>query len=83
MGKKFPTTRHFGDVHVCASAFALGDMELSATLLHELSHRLDNTDDHKYCWASDGYCENLSTEDAIDNADSYAQFARQVLNFLP
>jgi outer membrane protein OmpA-like peptidoglycan-associated protein len=82
MGKRYPV-RHFGDVHVCATAFTLGDEELSATILHELSHRLDNTDDHKYCWAADGYCESVSTEDAIDNADSYAQFARQVWNFSP
>jgi hypothetical protein len=56
-----------------------------------LSHRLDNTSDHRYCFAGDPahpdpgheYCEDLSTRDAIDSADSYAQFALQAFNFLP
>lgn len=85
------STSHYGDVHVCAGAFNQTNEELSATILHELSHRLDNTSDHRYCFAGDPahpnpgheYCEDLPTKEAIDNADSYAQFALQAFNFLP
>ena len=67
---------------VCAAAFANpSDMQqLSATVLHELSHRLDNTNDKKYCPESEGWCSTLNTKAAIDNADSYAQFAREIFN---
>ena len=72
----------YGSVHVCAAAFAsAGNMQqLSMVVLHELSHRLDNTDDEKYCEAHRGYCEDLSTKDAVDNADSYARFAQEIFN---
>jgi outer membrane protein OmpA-like peptidoglycan-associated protein len=73
----------YGDVHVCPAAFNHTPEELGTTILHELSHRLDNTDDHKYCWAGNGYCEDLATVKAVDNADSYAQLALQLFNFLP
>ena len=71
----------FGSVRVCAAAFAFpGNLQiLSTTILHELSHRLDNTDDEKYCRPA-RYCEDLSTTDAIDNADSYARFAQEIFN---
>ncbi len=71
----------FGDVRVCREGFlsSIGNLQkLSATVLHELSHRLDNTTDHAYC--SDPPQCNISTEKAIDNADSYAQYARTVFN---
>ncbi|HYZ79900.1 MAG TPA: M35 family metallo-endopeptidase [Solirubrobacteraceae bacterium] len=73
----------YGDVHVCRAAFNHTPEELGRTILHELSHRLDNTDDHKYCWPENGYCEDLPTDKAVDNADSYAQLALQLFNFLP
>jgi hypothetical protein len=78
----FSPNQAFGTVHVCAAAFANpSDMQqLSATVLHELSHRLDNTNDKKYCPESEGWCSTLSTKAAIDNADSYAQFAREIFN---
>ena len=78
----FSANEAFGTVHVCKAAFDNpGDMqEISATLLHELSHRLDNTNDKKYCSADEGWYSTLSTKAAIDNADSYAQFAREVFN---
>ena len=71
-----------GSVHVCEKAFGtLDNMQtLSHVLLHELSHRLDNTDDHKYCWADEGWCPSLDTKEAIDNADSYAGFAQDYFN---
>jgi outer membrane protein OmpA-like peptidoglycan-associated protein len=77
----FSKSTPYGDVRVCREGFlnSIGDLQqLSATVLHELSHRLDNTSDHAYC--SDPPECNLSTEKAIDNADSYAQYARTVFN---
>ncbi len=79
----FSPNQSYGTVHVCAEAFnRKGDMQhISTTILHELSHRLDNTDDKKYCgFNGEGKCEDLSTEAAIDNADSYAQFAHEYFN---
>ncbi len=78
----FSPNQAFGTVHVCAEAFNTpGDMQqLSATVLHELSHRLDNTSDKKYCEDHVGWCGALSTRAAIDNADSYARFAREIFN---
>jgi outer membrane protein OmpA-like peptidoglycan-associated protein len=75
-------TNKRGAVHVCERAFGSPDdmQQLSASILHELSHRLDNTDDKKYCWPQEGWCSSLSIEAAIDNADSYAQFARDIFN---
>ena len=79
----FSANQAYGAVHVCAAAFQVkSNMQiLSATILHELSHRLDNTDDEKYCgFNSEGLCSTLSTETAIDNADSNAQFAHEIFN---
>ena len=47
-------------------------------MLHELSHRLDNTTRPRLL-RRPPQC-GLSTEKAIDNADSYAQYARTVFN---
>ncbi|MGP6159676.1 MAG: DUF4157 domain-containing protein [Vulcanimicrobiaceae bacterium] len=76
----FSANQSYGVVHVCQEAFNFDMQQLSATVLHELSHRLDNTSDKGYCEASSGYCSALSAEAAIDNADSYAQFARELFN---
>ena len=75
-----PFRKSYGNVHICAVAFnRISNMqELSATVLHELSHRLDGTRDHAYC-KNPPQC-NLSTEKALDTADAYAQFARVVFN---
>ncbi len=82
-GHVFSSPSPYGAVHVCEAAFNTpGNMqELSASVLHELSHRLDSTHDKKYCGTDRlGQCASLSTEAAIDNADSYAQFAREIFN---
>jgi outer membrane protein OmpA-like peptidoglycan-associated protein len=81
-GHVFARDEPSGAVHVCPAAFTkLGPQEFASAVLHELSHRLDNTDDRKYCgFSGEGKCADLSTEKAIDNADSYAQFARDIFN---
>ena len=73
------TPTPYGSVHICAKAFThRGMQELAATVVHELSHRLDNTGDPAYC--SDPPQCNLPTKKALDNADSYAQYARTIFN---
>ena len=75
------TPTPYGSVHVCTEGFinSIGNLqELSSTVVHELSHRLDNTRDHAYC--DDPPQCGLDTAKAIDNADSYAQYARTVFN---
>jgi outer membrane protein OmpA-like peptidoglycan-associated protein len=75
------TSTPHGSVHVCTEGFmrSIGDLQkLSSTVVHELSHRLDNTRDNAYC--SDPPECGLATEKAISNADSYAQYARAVFN---
>jgi hypothetical protein len=75
------TPTPYGNVHVCREGFlnSMGNLQkLSATVVHELSHRLDNTDDHAYC-SNPPQCD-IPTKKAIDNADSYAQYARTVFN---
>ena len=75
-----PFRKSYGNVHICEAAFnnITNMQQLSATVLHELSHRLDGTRDHAYC-KNPPQC-NLSTEKALDTADAYAQFARVVFN---
>jgi outer membrane protein OmpA-like peptidoglycan-associated protein len=75
------TPTPYGTVHVCTEGFlnSIGNLqELSSTVVHELSHRLDNTGDHAYC--DDPPECRLPTAKAIRNADSYAQYARSVFN---
>jgi hypothetical protein len=68
-----------GDIHICEKAFALkNDLHLAAALIHETSHRLDWTTTDVYCgMETNRGCPSLSTKEAEDNADSYAQFARE------
>lgn len=69
-----------GDIHICEEAFALkNDLHLAAALIHETSHRLDWTTTDVYCGmeTNRGCPPSLSTKEAEDNADSYAQFARE------
>jgi outer membrane protein OmpA-like peptidoglycan-associated protein len=78
----FSANEAIGTVRVCAASFDDPEdmQELASTLLHELSHRLDNTSDRQYCTKSRDWCSKLSTKAAIDNADSYSEFARWILN---
>jgi outer membrane protein OmpA-like peptidoglycan-associated protein len=78
----FSPNQAYGGVYVCEEAFSTPEnmQIISHVILHELSHRLDNTDDHKYCWEDEGYCPSLDTKEAIDNADSYAGFAQDYFN---
>ena len=60
-------------VHLCEAAFGREDLDLEATLVHEFSHLFDGTGDEKYCFKD---CSTLDPEEAYENADSYAEFAK-------
>ena len=79
MVRTWPYRRPYGDVHICEAGLkmAYNMQELSATILHEMSHRLDKTRDHQYCWKPG--CD-LPSKTAVDNADSYSRYARDIFN---
>ena len=62
------------NVHLCEAAFGRIDLKLAEILVHEVSHLWDHTEDRSYCW--EGSYSSLSTDAALDNADSFACFAR-------
>jgi hypothetical protein len=64
----------WSDVHLCPVWYSLSPAERANTIIHEIAHDAANRDDEAYIWES-GYSK-LSVEDAIDNADSYSNFAQ-------
>jgi Domain of unknown function (DUF4157)/Lysine-specific metallo-endopeptidase len=71
-----------GDIRICVgvlrgkSATCIG-----RTILHEFTHYFFNTEDHAYCKSGCGFSTcppSLTTEQALDNADSYACFAYEL-----
>jgi hypothetical protein len=76
-GLPFWTWGPKGDIHVCEQAFKLDPVKLATVLIHETSHRLDWTTTDEYCGMETNRGCKLSTAKAEDNADSYAQFARE------
>lgn len=67
----------FSDIHLCPLWFGLSAREKAVTVVHEMGHKYAGLDDEAYEFEA-GY-RRLSTADAVDNADSYACFARDVL----
>jgi hypothetical protein len=65
------------DIHLHPMWFSQGLTERARIIVHEACHKYDNDDDHAYYWQS-GYAR-LSVKEAIDNADSYATFCRDVM----
>jgi outer membrane protein OmpA-like peptidoglycan-associated protein len=64
---------HGANVHLCGAAFGRSAVDLAETIVHESSHKFDNTDDKAYCWG--GCPATLSRWSAYDNADSFSKFA--------
>jgi hypothetical protein len=56
--------------------FDLPDDERAATVVHEMAHKYANRGEQAYMKLEFNKYVRLSTDDALDNADSYAQFAR-------
>jgi hypothetical protein len=65
------------DIHLHPLWFSQGLTERARIIVHEACHKYDNDDDHAYYWES-AYA-SLTVEEAIDNADSYATFCRDVM----
>lgn len=63
------------DIHLCPAWQTCSDQP--GTIIHEMSHRNGNTDDEGYEGTPD--YAGLSISDAIDNADSYRAFSRDVM----
>ncbi len=66
----------FSDIHLCPSWFGLPARDKAVSVVHEMGHKYANLDDEAYEFEA-GY-RRLSVSDAVDNADSYACFARDV-----
>jgi len=66
----------FSDVHLCPQWFGLPARDKAVAVVHEMGHKYANLDDEAYEFEA-GY-RRLSVSDAVDNADSYACFARDV-----
>lgn len=65
------------DIHLHPLWFSQGLTERARIIVHEACHKYDNDDDHAYYWQS-AYA-TLTPKQAIDNADSYATFCRDVM----
>ena len=65
------------DIHLHPLWFRQGLTERARIIVHEACHKYDNDDDHAYWWQSD--YASLTAKEAIDNADSYATFCRDVM----
>jgi hypothetical protein len=66
----------WSDIHLTPIFFGKGAQDQGATILHESTHKFADTVDHAY--AGPGY-DFLTTEQALENADSYAMFCQQHL----
>jgi hypothetical protein len=66
-------------IHLCMNSVRDNKTNecVASTMVHELSHRYAGTDDHAYCnFCNDESCPSgLTTDDALENADSYSGFA--------
>lgn len=65
------------DIHLHPLWFRQDLTERARIIVHEACHKYDNDDDHAYYWQS-AY-DRLTVKQAIDNADSYATFCRDVM----
>jgi hypothetical protein len=64
----------WSDLHLCPYWFNSGAELQASTVVHELAHDVIGCDDNAYEWQTAKY-NNMSVNDAINNADSYAHFA--------
>ena len=63
------------DVHLCPDWFNAGPADRAKSVVHELAHDAADCDDNAYFW--EAKYNRLSVDEAMDNADSYAVFARE------
>jgi hypothetical protein len=68
-----------GEIHINFNKMHDGSythQAVARVIIHEAAHKYWGVDDHKYAWQA-GY-DNLSIEDLLDNADSYAWAALSI-----
>ncbi|HMD21735.1 MAG TPA: M35 family metallo-endopeptidase [Alloacidobacterium sp.] len=65
----------WSDLHLCPYWFSSNAELQASTVIHELAHDVVGCDDNAYEWETTKY-NRMSVSDAMDNADSYAHFAR-------
>lgn len=66
-----------GDIHICFKLFnTISSLKQEEVIIHEVAHRHAGVDDEAYHWQPK--YKTLSAKDAMDNADSYAVFARRL-----
>lgn len=66
-----------GDVHICFNLFnKISQLQREETVIHEIAHRHAGVGDKAYHWQAK--YKSLSAKKAMDNADSYAVFARRL-----
>lgn len=71
----------WSDVHLCPVWYAQTPDGRANTIIHEIAHDAANRDDEAYVWEAS--YPKLSVEDAIDNADSYSNFAQESYSVAP
>jgi Lysine-specific metallo-endopeptidase len=71
----------WSDVHLCPVWYAQTPNGRANTIIHEIAHDAANRDDEAYIWEAS--YNTLSVEDAIDNADSYSNFAEEAYAATP
>jgi Lysine-specific metallo-endopeptidase len=67
---------HQGVIHVCPLFFGRGYWGQSVDIIHEIGHKYVDLDDKAY--RGNAKYANLTTSDAMNNADSYAHFAGDI-----
>jgi hypothetical protein len=63
------------DVHLCPVWHGLSARSQANVIIHEIAHDAAGRDDEAYIWQPKYF--KLPVEDAIDNADSYSNFAEE------
>jgi Domain of unknown function (DUF4157)/Lysine-specific metallo-endopeptidase len=69
----------YGRIHLYSDWYNEEAMQ-AETIVHEMAHRYGGTEDIVYLKKDINTYYALSTDRALDNADTYAQFAKQLFN---
>ncbi len=65
-----------GIINICPEFFGCDPLKQASTMIHERAHEAIGAEDHAY--EVSGMYDALATVTALENADSYAVFVRQV-----
>ena len=67
-----------GVINICPEYFGCDPIKQASVMIHERAHESIGAEDHAY--ESSGRYDSLATITALENADSYAVFVRQVFH---